>query len=183
MERTGTGGVEEAFAHIEQAKSRTLFDLMFQPVHALAREEGSESQLAHSIRELREELNWYYHLVELEQLRPGDQTSRAARRVSARDRLAREGDGARAARAEADRLVAVRSPRAVGVLARRDPRGTARRTPRSSSIFQVDDRIVLCLLDAIALEMAPVSVMPRVAEHVRMLQFQFSKFRLGADYV
>ena len=63
---------------------------MFQPVHALAREEGSESQLAHSIRELREELNWYYHLVELEQLRPGDQTKPAARRVSARDRLARD---------------------------------------------------------------------------------------------
>ena len=69
----GTGGFEQAFTLVEQAKSRTLFDLMFQPVHALAREEGSESQLAHAIRELREELNWYYHLVELEQLRPGDQ--------------------------------------------------------------------------------------------------------------
>ena len=68
----GTGGFEQAFTLVEQAKSRTLFDLMFQPVHALAREEGSESQLAHAIRELREELNWYYHLVELEQLRPGD---------------------------------------------------------------------------------------------------------------
>ena len=49
--------------------------------------------------------------------------------------------------------------------------------------FQVDDRIVLCLLDRDTLEIAPVSVMARVAEHVRMLQFQFSKFRLGADYV
>ena len=66
---------DTAFAYVEQAKSRTLFDLMFQPVHALAREEGSESQLAHSIRELREELNWYYHLVELEQLRPGDHSN------------------------------------------------------------------------------------------------------------
>ena len=31
--------------------------------------------------------------------------------------------------------------------------------------------------------MAPVSLMSRVASQVRMLQFQFSKFRLGADYI
>ena len=81
---TGTGGFEQAFTLVEQAKSRTLFDLMFQPVHALAREEGSESQLAHAIRELREELNWYYHLVELEQLRPGDHPRSGCRPSSAR---------------------------------------------------------------------------------------------------
>ena len=31
--------------------------------------------------------------------------------------------------------------------------------------------------------MAPVSLMSRVASQIRMLQFQFSKFRLGADYI
>jgi CHAT domain-containing protein len=31
--------------------------------------------------------------------------------------------------------------------------------------------------------MAPVSLMSRVASQIRMLQFQFSKFRLGADYL
>ena len=74
MARRGRADSRRPSRYVEQAKSRTLFDLMFQPVHALAREEGSESQLAHAIRELREELNWYYHLVELEQLRPGDQS-------------------------------------------------------------------------------------------------------------
>jgi CHAT domain-containing protein len=86
----GTEGFEQAFMLVEQAKSRTLFDLMFQPVHALAREEGSESQLALSIRELREELNWYYHLVELEQLRPGDNSderlSAFQREIGAREK-------------------------------------------------------------------------------------------------
>src|SRR4030095_4168127 len=38
-------------------------------------------------------------------------------------------------------------------------------------------------LDKDRLEIAPISVMPRVAEHMRMLQFQFSKFRLGSDHV
>ena len=179
---TATGGFEEAFSHIEQAKSRTLFDLMFQPVHALAREEGSESQLAHSIRELREELNWYYHLVELEQLRPGDQTTH---RLAAfqREIGQREQDMARALRelkltdsSQSD----LHAPSVCTLEAIRAalPEGAA-----LVEYFQVDDRIVLCLLDRDTLEIAPVSVMSRVAEHMRMLQFQFSKFRLGASYI
>jgi CHAT domain-containing protein len=179
---TAAGGFEEAFAHVEQAKSRTLFDLMFQPVHALAREEGSESQLAHSIRELREELNWYYHLVELEQLRPGDQSSQ---RVAAfqREIGSREQDMARALRelkttdsSQSD----LHAPSVCSLDAIRAalPEGTT-----LVEYFQVGDRIVLSLVDRDRLEIAPISVMPRVAEHVRMLQFQFSKFRLGADYI
>ena len=179
---TAAGGFEEAFSHIEQAKSRTLFDLMFQPVHALAREEGSESQLAHSIRELREELNWYYHLVELEQLRPGDQTNQ---RLTAfqREIGQREQDMVRALRelkltdsSQAD----LHAPSVCSLEAIRAalPEGAA-----LVEYFQVDDRIVLCLLDRDTLEIAPVSVMSRVSEHLRMLQFQFSKFRLGADYI
>jgi CHAT domain-containing protein/tetratricopeptide (TPR) repeat protein len=179
---SAAGGFEEAFAHIEQAKSRTLFDLMFQPVHALAREEGSESQLAHSIRELREELNWYYHLVELEQLRPGDQTSQ---RLAAfqREIGSREKDMARALRElkltdswQSD--LHAPSVSSLDAIRASLPEGAV-----LVEYFQVDDRIVLCLLDAERLEIAPISVMPRVAEHVRMLQFQFSKFRLGRDYV
>jgi CHAT domain-containing protein len=177
-----SGGSEEAFSHIEQAKSRTLFDLMFQPVHALAREEGSESQLAHSIRELREELNWYYHLVELEQLRPGDHTSQ---RLAAfqREIGSREKDMARALR-ELKLTDSSQSDLHAPSVSSLD--GIRASLPEGATLveyFQVDDRIVLCLLDAQRLEIAPISVMPRVAEHVRMLQFQFSKFRLGADYV
>jgi CHAT domain-containing protein len=179
---TAAGGFEEAFAHIEQAKSRTLFDLMFQPVHALAREEGSESQLAHSIRELREELNWYYHLVEQEQLRPGDQSSL---RLAAfqREIGSREQDMVRALRelkttdsSQAD--LHAPSVSSLDAIRAALPEGAI-----LVEYFQVDDRIVLCLLDRDRLEIAPVSVMSRVAEHVRMLQFQFSKFRLGADYI
>ena len=49
--------------------------------------------------------------------------------------------------------------------------------------FTVEDRIILCLVDRDRVEMAPVSLMSRVASQIRMLQFQFSKFRLGADYI
>jgi CHAT domain-containing protein len=179
---TATGGFAEAFTHIEQAKSRSLFDLMFQPVHALAREEGSESQLAHSIRELREELNWYYHLVELEQLRPGDQSSQ---RLAAfqREIGSREQDMVRALR-ELQMTDSTQSDLHAPSVCSLDAIRAA--LPEGATLveyFQVDDRIVLCLLDRDRLEIAPISVMSRVAEHVRLLQFQFSKFRLGADYI
>jgi CHAT domain-containing protein/tetratricopeptide (TPR) repeat protein len=178
----GTGGFEQAFALVEQAKSRTLFDLMFQPVHALAREEGSESQLAHAIRELREELNWYYHLVELEQLRPGDNSGE---RLSAfqREIGSREKEMARTVR----ELTLTGAPQsdllAPSVYSLEAIRAELPADTTLVEFFTVDDRIILCLVDRDRVEMAPVSLMSRVASQIRMLQFQFSKFRLGADYL
>lgn len=178
----GTGGFEQAFTLVEQAKSRTLFDLMFQPVHALAREEGSESQLAHTIRELREELNWYYHLVELEQLRPGDNSDD---RLSAfqREIGAREKEMARTVR-ELTLTGAPQSDLLAPTVYSLDE--IRRALPADTTLvefFTVEDRIILCLVDRERVEMAPVSVMSRVASQIRMLQFQFSKFRLGAEYL
>ncbi|HLG57667.1 MAG TPA: CHAT domain-containing tetratricopeptide repeat protein [Vicinamibacterales bacterium] len=178
----GSGGFEEAFAHVEQAKSRTLFDLMFQPVHALAREEGSESQLAHSIRELREELNWYYHLVELEQLRPGDQSSDRLNAFQ-REIGSREKEMARTLRELSLTDTPQSDLHAPAVYSLDAIRAALPADTTLIEFFQVDDRIVLCLVDQDRVEMAPVSLMSKVAGQVRMLQFQFSKFRLGADYI
>jgi len=178
----GTGGFEQAFTLVEQAKSRTLFDLMFQPVHALAREEGSESQLAHAIRELREELNWYYHLVELEQLRPGDNSDE---KLSAfqREIGSREKEMARTVR----ELTLTGAPQsdllAPSVYSLEAIREALPAETTLVEFFTVEDRIILCLVDRDRVEMAPVSLMSRVASQIRMLQFQFSKFRLGADYL
>src|ERR1700751_1887936 len=66
---------EEAFAYIEQAKSRTLMDLLNQPVHVHSAVDPGQSDLVRSIRNLREELNWYYNLIEREQLRPEENST------------------------------------------------------------------------------------------------------------
>src|SRR5713226_6028403 len=57
-------GFEEAFGYIEQAKSRSLMDLLIQPVHVPSEADAGQSELVRSIRNLREELNWYYNLIE-----------------------------------------------------------------------------------------------------------------------
>ena len=176
-------GVEEAFSHVEHSKSRTLFDLMFQPVHALTREDASESHLAESVREMREELNWYYHLVELEQLKPG-QESRDRLAAYEREIGVREKGMARALRelsmSDSGQLD-LHAPSSVCSL---DAIRAA--LPADGVLLefsQLDDRILLCLVDAQRIEIAPVSVMSHAANQVRMLRFQLSKFRLGAEYI
>lgn len=178
----GAGGFEQAFTLVEQAKSRSLFDLMFQPVHALAREEESESDAAQDIRELREELNWYYHLVELEQVRPSDHSGE---RLTAfrREIGSREKEMARTIR----EITLAGAPQsdllAPSVYSLDAIRAALPANTTLVEFFTVEDRIVLCLVDHERVEMTPVSLMSRVSSQIRMLQFQFSKFRLGPDYL
>ena len=82
-------GFEEAFGYIEQAKSRTLADLLSKPMHVASAGDAGQSDLVRSIRNLREELNWYYNLIEREQLPPKSVPAKELsnsnkRRVSAR---------------------------------------------------------------------------------------------------
>lgn len=178
----GSAAREEAFVCIEQAKSRALLDLISQPVHALAQIGHGESELARSIRELREELNWHYQRIELEQLQPDE---RSPARIAKFQRQVRE----------RERELA----RMLRKLQRIDARQSELHVPRISPIeevrealpagtvlleyFQAHDQIVLCLLDHTRFDIVPVSLMSRVSRRIRLLQFQLSKFRLGPEYL
>src|SRR5207248_2385614 len=84
-------GVEEAFTYIEQAKSRSLMDLLLQPVHVPSEADAGQSDLVRSIRNLREELNWYYNLIEREQLRPEERSQEKIKSLEQQARV-RESD-------------------------------------------------------------------------------------------
>src|SRR5260370_22753299 len=60
----------EACGCIEAAKSRSMAEMIFQRGQSMPMGDGGQSELVRQIRNLREELNWYYHRIELEQLRP-----------------------------------------------------------------------------------------------------------------
>jgi len=178
----GARALEDVFSCVEQAKSRTLLDLMSQPVHALARADAADTELARSLREIRRELSWYHHRIELEQLRPDGHASGQIERLQDAS-CARERDFARVLRE----------------LAVSDPRESELQQPSVYAIeairaalpdhavlleyFEVRDRILVCLLDRRGLSVVPLSVASQVNRDVRMMQFQLSKFRLGADYV
>src|SRR5690242_16036914 len=59
---------EEAFGYIEAAKARSMTEALFQTGRSLP-VEARDSKLMEQIGDLRAELNWYYHRIELEQFR------------------------------------------------------------------------------------------------------------------
>src|SRR5262249_38938182 len=65
----GTRAQKEAFGYIEQAKSRSLADLIaFRASSIASREPDSLSPAMGEFRDLRQKLNWTYHQIELEEL-------------------------------------------------------------------------------------------------------------------
>src|SRR5438105_15254788 len=62
-------------------------DLMVRPVHVPSESDAGQSELVRTIRNLREELNWYYNLIEREQLRPEE---RSPERIQKLEQQARE---------------------------------------------------------------------------------------------
>jgi CHAT domain-containing protein/predicted negative regulator of RcsB-dependent stress response len=175
-------GVEEAFTHIEQAKSRSLMDLLLQPVHVPSEADAGQSDLVRSIRNLREELNWYYNLIEREQLRPEE---RSQERIQNLERHARE--------REHDLMRAVQEASAAemsdaGLLAPsnvslHEIRETLSTDTSLVEFFCVKERVLACVLDRDDLRIFPVTLQSRVQKLMQLLQFQLSKFRLDPQYV
>jgi CHAT domain-containing protein/tetratricopeptide (TPR) repeat protein len=175
-------GIEEAFTYIEQAKSRSLMDLLLQPVHVPSEADAGQSDLVRSIRNLREELNWYYNLIEREQLRPEE---RSQERIQSLEQHARERERA-LLRAVKEATAAEMSD--AGMLAPSNTsldeiRGTLCRDTAIVEFFCVQDRMLACVLDRDDLRIFPVTLQSRVQKLLQLLQFQLSKFRLDPQYV
>jgi CHAT domain-containing protein len=167
---------------MEQAKSRSLLDLVSRPVGAAPVEDMGKSKLVRRIRDLREQLNWYYHRIEAEQL--GQVPASDKRLMELRDEAERsEKEFLRVLRelppAEAE-AAGVPATEPVALDGLREMVG-----PDVTLVeyFRVRDRILAAILTAAGLEIIPVTLATRVYHSLRMLQFQFSKFRLGADYL
>ena len=183
----GCGGtrpvaLEEAFSYMEMAKSRSLTELIFRGGYSLFSGQAGRSELVRRIQDLREELNWYYHRIELEQLRP---------EVPSAERI--EGLQKQVKDRENEFLRALRE------LPTADPEGAGLRAPVSVSLgeiraslppdtalleyFSIADRLVMALVTREDLKVVPLTLVSRVDAAFRMLRLQLSKFRLGPKYV
>jgi CHAT domain-containing protein len=175
---------EEAFRYIEQAKSRSLMDLLLQPVqrHTEPDSETGQSELVRNIRNLREELNWYYNLIEREQLRPEEQSQQRVE-ILERQVRARETDLLRILQE-----ASVSEATQAGVpLPTHLPLDQIRQSlPADATLveyFLVHDRFIACTLTRASISVVPVTLNSRIQSLLRLLQFQMSKFRLDAGYV
>jgi CHAT domain-containing protein/predicted negative regulator of RcsB-dependent stress response len=180
--KNDSDALEEAFSYVEQAKSRSLMDLFVRPAPALTDNAPGQSQLVRTIRDLREELNWYYSRIEKEQLQPEQPSPEriAALQEQANQRekelVATLHDATPADAAEAG----LQMPSHLSLEA---IRGALPADTVLVEYFRVRERIVACVLGPTTLEIVPVTLESRVASLLRLLQFQLSKFRLNPEYV
>jgi len=170
----------EALGYIEEAKSRTLMDQMLQPAYS-AGEDSGQSDLVRRMRNLRDELNWYYSLIELEQLRPEQRSPEHIKRLEEQVR-ARETDLIRVLQESSISGLGGSAIEAGKSLSIDEIRAAITSETLIVEYFQTGDRILACLLGRDQLQIVPVTLVSRISNVLRLLQFQLSKFRLGMEY-
>jgi CHAT domain-containing protein len=179
---SGQSSIEEAFSYIEEAKSRSLRDLVFGRAQPRASEEHEENEAGWRIRDLRESLNWYYHRIEREQLSHEAVSPESIQSLQSQ---------ARACEHELLRLLHEQPCSGSVSTVLRNSRtatlGEIRDTLDSETAlveyFSIGERILAAIVTQENLAIFPVTLAPRITTRLRMLQFQMSKFRLSADYI
>ncbi len=148
---------EEAFTYVEQAKSRSLMDLFVSPAPAHTENTSGQSELVHSIKDLREELNWYYNLIEREQLQPEQRSP---------ERIATLQEQARHREKELVRVLQEATETDATQAGLQTPSHVPLATIRAAipadtlivEYFRVRDRILVCVLGQETLEILPVTL-------------------------
>jgi CHAT domain-containing protein len=173
---------EEALACMEAAKSRSMIEMIFQSGQSLPLGEAGQSDLVRRIRDLREELNWYYHRIELEQLRPEEKShqrlgSLQEKAQSQEKELMRTLRELPAHERENATLEAPAEFSLAKLQAHLPPDATL------VEYFSAGDRLVAAVITRKEIQIRPVTLLSRVAHFLQLLRFQLSKFRMGNEYV
>jgi tetratricopeptide (TPR) repeat protein len=182
--RGGAGagdGVLEAFSYVEQAKSRSLQELLLRGATPAAPSPAGKSELVRRVNDLRGELNWYYHRIEAEQMAPEERTDERVERLQGEVR-AYESELLRVLRdlpAESE-AVELLAPVSLPLPAIRAalPAGTT-----LVEYFRVGQRLLAFVVTGESLHVVPVALVARVQHALRLLQFQLSWARPPAAEV
>ncbi|MFY9804229.1 MAG: CHAT domain-containing tetratricopeptide repeat protein [Candidatus Acidiferrales bacterium] len=170
---------EESFRYIEMAKSRSLAELLMRSGPALPVADGGHSDLVRRIREMREELNWYYRRIELEQLRAEEPSPERIEKLQ-KEALAHENE----------LLHVLREVPQAGDIVQQGPAMSSLAAIRAAlppdaalvEYFSLKDQFIAAIITRETIEIVPLTPVSRVVNLLRLFHFQISKFRLGADY-
>ncbi len=172
---------EDAFSCMEAAKSRSMMETMLQSGHSFGGRDSTPSEVLPKICKLREELNWYYHRIELEQVR---------REAVSHERIERLQEQARSREAELLRTLRELPAREHETGVRDNDSGFSVAELQSTlpadaaliEYYSAGDFLLAATVARDSLEIVRVSSAPRVKELLQLLRFQFAKFRLGGVY-
>jgi CHAT domain-containing protein/predicted negative regulator of RcsB-dependent stress response len=181
-----TGGEEETstaevFSWIEAAKSRSMTETILQSGQSLALGEEGQSELVRRIRDLRKELNWYYHRIELEQLRPEENVHK--RILGLREKaVSHENELLRTLRelpAHEREHATLEAPADFSL------QRLQRNLPVDTTLieyYSTGDQLIAAVVKKNKTEIIPVGVVSRITHFLQLLRFQISKFRMGVAY-
>lgn len=174
----------DTFQYIEQAKSRSLADLIAFRASSLGARNMEHSAAMAQFRDLRQKLNWTYHQIELQELNP-ESGSQSQHRIQQLRQQSRQYEDqlvkAFSQVQTADREFAgLQSAKTVSA------RDLQKVLPPGSMLveyYAARNRFYVCLVSRERLKIIPIAEVAPVREKLRLLQLQLAKFRLGEDYV
>ncbi len=182
LDRGAPGDQRAALVYIEQAKSRSLADLMAFRVHRSPVSATAPDGLMERVSELREEWNWYIRAIQIQESQapnPRHQQLEKLRR-SARDCEQRLVEAMATLRVQDREFASLHPGAAIDLDAIRSS------LPADAMLleyYRVRDRFYACLLSRNTLEIVPAGSLPELRRALQLLRFQLSKFRLGPEYV
>lgn len=179
----GIRAQREAFGYIEQAKSRSLADLIaFRTASISSREPRVLSPAMGEFRDLRQKLNWTYHQIEIEELNPEGRSSERIhqlRQLSRRyeDSLVKAFSQVQSVDRE---FASLQSAKTISVeeLQKILPENTL-----LLEYYTARNRFYVCLVSRKMFKIVTLGDVNGVREKLRLLQLQLAKFRLGTDYI
>jgi CHAT domain-containing protein len=174
-----SNAAEESFGYIERAKSRSLAELLKRSGPSIRPADAGQSELVRRIREMREELNWYYRRIEIEQLRAEEPSSERIEKLQ-KEALAHENELLHVLREMPQSEEDANHGPAMSPL----ENVRACLPPKSALVeyFSVKDQFVAAVLTHEALKIVPITPVSRAVNLLRLLHFQISKFKLSAEY-
>jgi CHAT domain-containing protein len=178
----GSKRSQKAFEYIEQAKSRSLADLIAFRAPSFHSRSPEHSAAMEQLRELRQKLNWVYHQIELEELNPGERSLPKIQRLRQQgrqleDSVMKSFSGIQGLDQEFTGLGNAETL-SVAELQSRLPAETM-----LVEFYSAREWLYVCLVTADNARIFPVAEVRQVREELRLLQLQLAKFRLGEEHI
>jgi CHAT domain-containing protein len=164
------------FEIIEKAKSRAFAEMLAFRAHSLPVHSGNRSGLVEQVKNLREELNWYYRQVDLAEFRNSESAAGHVREL--RQAIhGREETLVKTLGEMRDTDQEFHALQNASISPLEEIRQLLREDEVLVEYFRARDQYVACVLDRHRLEILPLSQAEIVRELMRSLATQFSKFQ------
>jgi CHAT domain-containing protein/tetratricopeptide (TPR) repeat protein len=171
-----------AFSYIEQAKSRSLADLIsFRSLTRSRRDRDTNNTLQQAV-DLRQELNWIYRRIDLEGIQASKYSWEHIRNLQQRGRVVSKKLEAIMPRLNA-RDEQSASVHAADVATLEEIRSAIREHTLLLEYYIADEAVYVVVLGSDSFQVVQLRSAAQIQRELQFLDFQLAKFRLGEEYL